>query len=86
MKKRGYEVSSATRLRACYAMPGTDIAYAAMHCRVLTSHMLLCNSCTEFSQTAMRWPVLTWYILLRACYAMPGTESAYAATRTLSSA
>eukprot|EP00961_Rhodomonas_salina_P131536 1770387-Rhodomonas_salina.1 len=58
-------------------MPGTDIAYAAMRCPVLTSRMLLRCSATQPPRMFMLpgRPATR----LRACYAMTGTDLAYGA-------
>eukprot|EP00961_Rhodomonas_salina_P234063 3162981-Rhodomonas_salina.2 len=58
------------RLRASYAMSGTELAYAAMIRRRGSYDV----SGTELAYAAM--------ICLRASYAMSGTERAYAATTT----
>eukprot|EP00961_Rhodomonas_salina_P197941 2670955-Rhodomonas_salina.5 len=50
----------------CYAMWGTDLAYAATQCPTLTAHMLLRN---------------VRYLPGVCCYAVSGTDLAYAATR-----
>eukprot|EP00961_Rhodomonas_salina_P139218 1873633-Rhodomonas_salina.1 len=62
-----YVVSSATCLRACYAMSGTDIAYGATCLR----------ACYAVSGTDMAHGA----VCLGACYAMSGTDIAYGGTR-----
>eukprot|EP00961_Rhodomonas_salina_P223700 3024940-Rhodomonas_salina.1 len=80
------QVSSAIRLRACYAMSGTDLAYvASVHAyecvvrdRVLTHRKVVCmylRACYAMSGSHMP------HMCLRACYAVSGTDLAYAATR-----
>eukprot|EP00961_Rhodomonas_salina_P042527 571429-Rhodomonas_salina.1 len=60
----GYTVDSAINLRACYAMPGTDIAYGAVG---------LC-ACYAMSGTDMAYANSA--IRLRARFAVPGTDTA----------
>eukprot|EP00961_Rhodomonas_salina_P243876 3295214-Rhodomonas_salina.3 len=55
------------RLCACYAMPGTDVAYGATRCSCETTHSLYCRS-----------TIASCASCLRACYAVPGTDVAYA--------
>eukprot|EP00961_Rhodomonas_salina_P018755 252377-Rhodomonas_salina.1 len=63
-------------LRACYAMSGTELAYHAMRCVVLSKHIVL-----RARYAMCSTEVLAMRIVLRACYAMPGTEMRYAPTR-----
>eukprot|EP00961_Rhodomonas_salina_P177327 2391367-Rhodomonas_salina.1 len=66
-------------------MSGTDLAYAATPCLVLTSRVLLRHVCTDLAYAAMRaMPCLVLTVCCYAyvcCYAVPGTDIVYAATR-----
>eukprot|EP00961_Rhodomonas_salina_P092859 1249926-Rhodomonas_salina.1 len=61
------------RLRACYAISGTDIAYGAVRLRA-------CYAIpgTNLAYGAIR--LLAYAFGLRACYAMSSTDLAYGAT------
>eukprot|EP00961_Rhodomonas_salina_P044936 603629-Rhodomonas_salina.2 len=75
--RRYFKVESAMRLRACYAMPGTDAAYVA------TSGMLLRDR-EDSSTLSMPPRVSSSYqppSILRVRYAMSGTGIQYTATR-----
>eukprot|EP00961_Rhodomonas_salina_P221706 2997745-Rhodomonas_salina.1 len=77
------QVSPAIRLRAAYAMSGTDLAYGAVSLRscYAMSGTDLPHALPSPYARAMRCPSVCSTITLRACYAMSGTDIAYGATR-----
>eukprot|EP00961_Rhodomonas_salina_P159513 2148143-Rhodomonas_salina.1 len=71
------EGGQAVLLRACYAMSGTRLGYAATRLLrdVRYSHRPCCFA------PATRCPVLGYAMLQRACYAMSGADVGHAGTR-----
>eukprot|EP00961_Rhodomonas_salina_P303131 3941112-Rhodomonas_salina.1 len=66
-------------------MSGTDLAYAATQCAVLTLRPCCAMFSTDRGYAATPYPtrslVLPAGMLLRACYALSGTDLRYAPTQ-----
>eukprot|EP00961_Rhodomonas_salina_P010310 138426-Rhodomonas_salina.1 len=73
-------VSRAISLRACYAVSGTDLAYALLppyYAVRSTDIAISLRACCAMSGTDLAYRAIG----LRPCYAMSNTDVAYGATR-----
>eukprot|EP00961_Rhodomonas_salina_P249754 3375935-Rhodomonas_salina.5 len=76
---KAYAVCLRYQLTVCYAMSGTDIAYAATsadQCAEQVKSAICLRACYATSSTDIAYAA----ICLRACYAVSVTDLAYAAS------